>query len=266
MKTIVVDDEVVALKMFLYEAEMVSGIEMKGAFQSPLEALQYASRNEVELAILDVEMPEMDGILLGQELRKNNPDIMLVYISNQEKYAMEAFRLHAAGYLMKPYTKEELQYAVESAYLLSKRKKKKIYARTFGYFDLFVDEKPVMFKSAKAKELLAYLIDRRGGIVTSEQIINVLWEDRPNDEATQNLCSKIVKTLKKELKEIGAENMLISSRGNKRVDIQVFDCDLYDFLEGKKELRERYIGEYLLDYSWAENRTAQLDKYIQDIG
>ncbi len=263
MKTIIVDDEIVALKMFLYEAEEIRGLEIEGVFQSPLEALQYASRNEVDLAILDVQMPEMDGILLGHELRKRNPDIMLIYISGQEKYAMEAIRLHAAGYLTKPYTEEELQYAVESAWLLSKRKKKRIYARTFGYFDLFVDEKPVMFKSAKAKELLAYLIDRRGGIVTTEQIINVLWEDRPNDEATQNLCSKVVKTLMKELKENGAEKMLISSRGNKRVDTQVFDCDLYDLLEGKTEIRERYIGEYLLDYSWSENRTALLDKYMQ---
>ncbi len=54
-------------------------------------------------------------------------------------------------------------------------------ARTFGYFDLFVDERPVMFKSAKAKELLAVLVDRQGGTVTTDQIIGTLWEDRPND-------------------------------------------------------------------------------------
>ncbi len=262
MKTIVVDDEIVAIKQLLYVAEEIGEIDMKGAFQSPLEALQYISRNEVELAILDIEMPQMDGILLGKELREKNPDIMLIYITTEEKYAMEAIRLHAAGYLLKPYTVEQLQYAVESARLLSKRKKKRISARTFGYFDLFVDEKPVMFKSAKAKELLAYLIDRRGGIVTSEQIINVLWEDRPNDEATQNLCSKVVKTLIKELKENGAERIMVSSRGSKYVDPQYFECDLYDLLEGKSEVKNTYIGEYLLDYSWAENRTAQLDKYM----
>ncbi|MBO5485105.1 MAG: response regulator [Lachnospiraceae bacterium] len=263
MKTIIVDDEIVAIKVFMYEAENIKELEIEGMFQSATEALRYADKHTVDLAILDIQMTEMDGILLGHELRKKNPDIMLIYITGYEKYAMDALKLHAAAYLTKPYSEEELRYAVETARLLSRRKKKRIYARTFGYFDVFVDEKPIMFKSAKAKELLALLIDRRGGIVTTEQIINVLWEDRLNDESTQNLCSKIVKTLQAELRSYGAEEMLVVSRGSRRVDTETFDCDLYEMLEGNQSVKEQYIGEYLLDYSWSENRTALLDRYIQ---
>ena len=263
MKTIVVDDEVVAIQVLLMEAENIPELEIKATFQNGTEALKYVAGHEVELAILDIHMADMDGILLGRELRKLCPDILLIYITGYEKYAMNAIRLHAAAYLTKPYSEEELEYAVETARLLSKRRKKRIYVRTFGYFDVFVDGKPIMFKSAKAKELLALLIDRRGGIVTTDQMISVLWEDRPNDESTQNLCSKLVKQLQKELKDAGAQDMLVVCRGSRRVDPDSFECDIYEMLDGSQKVKEQYIGEYMLDYSWSENRTALLDRYLQ---
>ena len=187
---------------------------------------------------------------------------MLIYITGYEKYAYEAIKLHAAAYLVKPFSSEQLEYAVESARLLSKRRKSRIYVRTFGHFDIFVNENPVMFKSNKAKELLALLVDRRGGTVTTDQIIGTLWEERPNDSYTQNLCSKIGKTLEKELKENDIGDILVSSRGIKRVNTALFDCDLYDLLDGDERAAEKFLGEYMLDYSWAEARMALLAKYI----
>ena len=115
-----------------------------------------------------------------------------------------------------------------------------------------------MFKSAKAKELLAFLIDRQGGTVTTDQIINVLWEDRPNDEATQNLCSKIVKTLKKELEEYNIGNILIQRRGIRSIDMSQVDCDMYELMKGNVEAKEQFFGDYMLEYSWAEGRAESL--------
>ena len=56
--------------------------------------------------------------------------------------------------------------------------------RTFGYFDIFVNDKPIAFRNKKAKELLALLVDRRGGYVTSEQAIGYLWENEPASTVT----------------------------------------------------------------------------------
>ena len=50
-----------------------------------------------------------------------------------------------------------------------------IYIRTFGYFDVFVNGTPIAFRHEKAKELLAVLVDRRGGYVTAREIIACLW-------------------------------------------------------------------------------------------
>ena len=204
----------------------------------------------------------MNGLELASRIRDKNPDIMFIFITGDESYAMEAIKHDAAGYIVKPYSSESLRYAVETARLLSKRNKKRIVARTFGYFDLFIDERPVMFKSGKAKELLAMLVDRQGGTVTTDQIIGTLWEDRPNDVSTQNLCCKICKTLQKELDDNGIGDLLITARGVRSLDISKFDCDLYKMLDGNKHVADRYIGEYMMEYSWAENRAALLDRYL----
>lgn len=262
MRTIVVDDEKMALVAFMEEAKNIKELDIAGVFDNAKEAVEFIKDNDVELAILDVKMKGIDGINLGSIFRDINPDIMLIYITGYEKYAYEAIKLHAAAYLVKPFSSEQLEYAVELARLLSKRRKSRIYVRTFGHFDIFVNENPVMFKSNKAKELLALLVDRRGGTVTTDQIIGTLWEERPNDSYTQNLCSKIGKTLEKELKENDIGDILVSSRGIKRVNTALFDCDLYDLLDGDERAAEKFLGEYMLDYSWAEARMALLAKYI----
>ena len=268
MRTIIVDDNSEMTKYTDNTLQAMSQIEVLASFENSREALNYAMTNSIELAILDIKMPNMNGIELSKRLRAINPDIAIIFLTAYEDFAMDSYRSRAAGYVIKPYSAEDLSYvenlsyAIESARLLSKRNERKIFARTLGNFDLFVDGEAVMFKSAKAKELLALLVDRQGGTVSTGQIIATLWEDRPNDEATQNLCSKIAKTLQEELNQHGIGDILIQSRGIKRVDIEKFDCDLYDFLNGDEHAIKSYLGEYMSEYGWAEERAAILQKYL----
>jgi len=263
MKTIIVDDEKTAVETFKYQAEEIEDIDIEGVFYNWSDVLEYDRIRNIDLAFLDIRLGDgMDGLELGSKIRDKNSNIMIIFITADERYAMEAIKRGAAGYILKPYSIDSLKYAVETARLLSKRNKKKIVARTFGYFDLFVDERPVMFKSGKAKELLAMLVDRQGGTVTTDQIIGTLWEDRPNDVSTQNLCCKICKTLQKELDDNGIGDLLITARGVRSLDTSKFECDLYKMLDGNKNVADRYIGEYMMEYSWAENRAALLDRYL----
>lgn len=262
MKTIIVDDDPIMGVHTDKELQDMPQIELLAHFENPEEALTFAKENQIELAILDIEMPQMNGIELSRRLRNINPDTAVIFLTAHEDFAMEAIRNRATAYVLKPYSVEELAYAIETAILLSRRNERKIFARTFGNFDLFVDGKAVMFKSAKAKELLALLVDRQGGTVYTGQIIATLWEDRPNDEATQSLCSKIAKTLQEELNQYGIGDILVQSRGVKRVDIDKFDCDLYELLNGEEQATKKYLGEYMSEYGWAEERAAILQKYL----
>lgn len=262
MKTILVDDDPKARECMDFDITKVPEIELVGEFTRAWDALDFARENLVELALLDIQMPQMDGLELSRQLREINPSMCVIFLTAYEKFAMEAIRNKATAYVLKPYSKEDFLYAVETAKLVSKRPVKRIFARTFGNFDIFVDGKPMVFKSAKAKELLAFLVDRQGGTVNTGQIISHLWENRPNDDGTQNLCSKISRTLQNELDGMGIGEMFVQSRGVKCVDAEQFECDLYQLLDGDEKAAQKYLGEYMIEYEWAEERMAALQKYL----
>ncbi len=85
LRTILVDDEPWCMEQFEMECTDTN-IELLGKFESAKEALGYVGEHGVDLAFLDVEMPEMSGIILGKKLRKIRPDIIVIYISGYEKY------------------------------------------------------------------------------------------------------------------------------------------------------------------------------------
>ena len=266
MRAIVVEDEAVSRKVFKNMIKKTKWVSLVAEFDNAEDALEYAKHNEVDLAILDILLPNMNGMELAGKLQEINSNLQFIFETARQDFALDAYQLKAAAYIMKPYDLEDVEYALQTAYLLSKRGKLKtpFYARTFGYFDFFINGEPVVFKSGKAKELLALLIDRQGGIVTSEQMIAALWEDRPNDDATQNLASKVTKTLYKELENVNAQHILHIGRGVRSIDVGEIACDLYEALEGEEKSLRQYCGEYMSEYSWGEYRIPILDRLWKD--
>lgn len=133
-----------------------------------------------------------------------------------------------------------------------------VYIRTFGYFDVFVNENPIPFKNKKAKELLAMLVDRKGGFVSSEEAISCLWEEEPVSSLTLARYRKVALRLKNLLAEYGISEIMESVDGKRRVNPQYLRCDLYDYLSGKEEYAGLFKGSYLLNYSWGESTLAEL--------
>lgn len=262
MKMILVDNDQIAVDIFAYESKGIEDLEIVGTFENGVDAYTYVQEHPVDLAVLDIQMEGMDGLALGVLLKRESPELKIIYITSSNEYARDALRLQADGYLTKPYSSGELTFCIEAARQKMGRPVQRVFAKTFGHFDLYVNGQPIMFRSAKAKELLALLIDREGGTVNSDQIIGTLWEDRPNDENTQNLCSKIVRTLKKELSDYQIEDLLITNRGIRRIDKNKLECDLYQLLAGDEKAAGNYLGEYMVDYSWAESRMASLEKFL----
>lgn len=261
MKTILVESGTGAVSLFRPKIESMPNFKITGIFTSGDKVEDDILNDEPDLAIISNGISG-EGFEVGKRLQQVKPNILLVYLVESENNIVEILKLRAVTYLMPPYKMEDFVYAMEAAALLYERQHRRIYARTFGHFDLFLDGRPVLFKSAKAKELLALLIDRQGGVVDSEQIISILWEGRPKDEATQSLCSKLCKTLYRELKFYGIENVLISFRGYRSINTELIRCDLYDMLEGRKEAVMSYYGEYMKEYAWAEYRNYSLSKYV----
>lgn len=257
MRTILVDDDAISRELFSSMCEENPEIELVGIYENPIQAREFVKEHQIELAILDIEMPEINGLDFGRELKQLYPDMVLFYVTAHSKYAVDVFREKADYCIMKPFDRNDIKDAAQRALLLSKRQQW-IRAVMFGRFQLFANDEPVHFGNAKAKELLALCLDRRGGEVSMQEAIDKLWPNRPYDERVKRLYRKAAMNLQKTLGDIGADKLFETSRGACHINMREIDCDFYRYLEvGEKEL---FKGEYLFDYEWGEETLAMLEQ------
>ena len=139
----------------------------------------------------------------------------------------------------------------------------KITIRTFGFFDVFVDGEAVMFKNAKEKELLALIVDRNGGIVTTEEAITYLF-DGINDVRTKTKYRKVAMFLQRTLELYGISNIIRSAKGNRSLDTSLVECDYYEFLKGNPKYRELFGDAYMSGYDWANETLNMLFAMTSD--
>ena len=149
-------------------------------------------------------------------------------------------------------------YSMDQEKSVAGKESKEVFIRTFGYFDVFVGDRPIAFRHQKAKELFAILTDRRGGYVTSQEAIAFLWEDEPVNAVTLARYRKVALRLKNTLEEYGIADVLDSVDGKRRIVPEKVRCDLFCYLSGKPEYAQLFKGNYLTNYSWAETTLAEL--------
>lgn len=258
MKTILVDSEPLMRQKLEEVMNGIREVDVVGSFKNSEKALEYAEENTVEFALLDTEMPVMDGLDLGRKLQKICPGIVLIYITENSARLADILKMKADYCIMKPCGREEIVEAAERAKLLCKRQKKRVTVQMFGRFDVFLNEEVLYFKNAKSKELLALCMDRCGGNVSMEEVIDKLWPERIYDEKVKRLYRKAVMNLQGTLKEKGIMDFFQTERGNCHISKTGVECDYYTYLVEPEKNDRMFRGEYLFDYSWGEETLANL--------
>lgn len=137
--------------------------------------------------------------------------------------------------------------------------KRQVTIRTFGFFDVFVGDVPIAFRNKKSKELLAILVDRRGGFVSSEEAISYLWEEEPVNAVTLSRYRKVALRLKNTLEEYGIPDIIESVDGKRRIVMETVNCDFYNYLSGEEKYQNLFKGSYLSNYSWGETTLGELE-------
>jgi len=130
--------------------------------------------------------------------------------------------------------------------------------QTFGNFDVFINNKPLLFGRLKAKEAFAYMIDRKGSFVTIAELAAILWEDREYDRSLQNQIQVIISSMMKTFKDNSIDDIIIKKRNQIAVDKSKIKCDYYDYLNWDVSAVNAYEGEYMSNYSWAEMTAGEL--------
>ena len=267
MNILIVDDERMPLEYLKRTVESVFTDATVNGFRKTSDALEYAyslkkdEEEHVDLAFLDIEMGGMNGLQLAKSLKDIYGKTNIIFTTGYSQYAADAYAIHASGYLMKPVSAEAITEAMDYLYHpIEQQSKKKIRIQTFGDFEVFANDKPIKFSRAKTKELLAYLVMRKGARCGNNEIVAALWESRPDSTALQSQFRHLVLDLRRALREVDAEDILIKQRGVLAIIPEKVSCDLYDFYNTDVNAVNKYTGKFMSQYPWAEFKDAYLKK------
>ncbi|MBP5304728.1 MAG: response regulator [Lachnospiraceae bacterium] len=235
-------------------------------FTEGTEALVYMSEQNVDIAVIDAGLSDIDVLTLAKRMTEIKPDISLIFVAETEEYALKALKLHVSGYIIKPLDKDELSRELMYAIMTRQRNSSShVIVQTFGEFNVYTDGKVVNFARSKAKELLAFLIDRQGGNMARAFIFSALWEDRAYDRSMQKQLDVIIRSLRQTLIDYSIADIVEMSKGQMRVCPEKFTCDLYQLFAGDKSAIDSYRGEYMSAYSWASATEAYIDRIFGEM-
>ena len=152
---------------------------------------------------------------------------------------------------------------VEKQYLmLLKKQKKSLVAKTFGNFTFLYDNKVIKFSRTKSSELVAYLIYKNGSSVQTKELIAVLYGDSADSARYGASLRLLISDIKHTLAELEIQNFFITEYNNFRINPEIIKCDYYDFLSGDRQAMKDFIGEFMSQYSWAEEVSAFLERKV----
>lgn len=196
------------------------------------EALEVFSREEIHLVIMDIMMPEMDGITAMAKLRENsNVPVILLTAKSEDTDKVLGLNIGADDYVTKPFNPLELQARVKSQLrrymqLGSKAVKKEYEVLSIGGIELDDRTKEVTLDGERVSltpteyDILKLLMENPGSVYSPAQIYAAVWKDNPY--GTENTVAVHIRHLREKLEYNSAEPRYLKSvwgRGYKMSDI-----------------------------------------------
>ena len=284
MRVIIVDDEKPSLELIKIIFSKNKSLNIIGEYTNPNEALKGIFKLQPDAVFVDVEMPNMSGIEFAHEVIKFSDKIQIVFLTAYEKYAIDAFKVNAVNYILKPITEEDLNITVSRLLknlklnnMISKENKEnQIFC--LGYFKAYgrSGSEIIKWSTSKVKELFAYFIYNRGEEIDKWELCDMLWRESPVKKAEHNLHSSVYR-LRTALKDNSIKDIVYYENGKYRVDFESFNCDAWNFqqfMEKNTLVNDENIKKYedILgtyngnlfgneDYMWKTNLDEKLNRY-----
>ena len=195
------------------------------------EAIDVVRANHVDIVWIDIRMPERTGFDLVAEIKRITPDTDIVFVTVHPEDVVNARGMGSGE---------------ANTDILIK-------AQCFGNFEVFDRYGDIIkFSRSLSKEAFAYLVDRRGAACTIAEICSVLWGDRTIDKNLKSQCRVMMSSLRRDLEQADASDVLIKKWNSWSVDTRRIKCDYYDFIKDGKDKANSFHGEYMAQYSWAK--------------
>ncbi|MFD0713849.1 response regulator [Paenibacillus sp. GCM10027626] len=285
MKAFIVDDERLAaarLKKLLEKD--IGGVEVLSVYTIPSVVIEQASVLKPDVVFLDIHMPGINGLELGELLQEVLPDVELVFVTGYDHYAVRAFELYALDYIVKPVRVDRLRLTVQR--LRVKRQEAKTPEAKLPSICCFKalrfqfpgqEPRAVKWRTSKAQELFAYLLHHRNVVVDHGTIMELFWPEMDVPKAMQQMYTTIYH-IRKVLKSEGLTSVTITRCNHEagylltigqpvELDVEIWEQSIrqldssssQDVIE-LEEILQQYTGDYLADYDylWAEHERERL--------
>lgn len=286
IKTILVDDEKHAIKNLERLLIKYENIEIVEGFTNINEAFEAIKKINIDLVFLDIEMPNMNGIEAAEKIFKINHEVQIVFVTAYNHYAVEAFEVDAVDYIMKPVLKRRLDKTIEriikrySNTIQEKIEKINNKIICFKSFRWIHNGEIIKWRTSKTKELIAYFIHNKGKFVHKDKIIETLWPDKHEKQATTILHTSVY-YIRKTLKTMGIDKAITYADEMYKLNLAEIYCDIDDFnriINDKRSIDsenikifekavELYVGDYFEenDFIWARNEQERISKKYENI-
>ena len=272
------DDEEISLMCREAVLDSMDDVDKVLTFSNAEDTIDYFKTGKADAAFLDIQLylsgGTLNGLMLAAKIKELCPDCHVVFVTSCPEYAVDAFKLHVSGYIVKPVTREaarkELDYIIMEkraasnarGFIEEKEEEPKVRVQCFGNFEVFWKNKPVVFQLSKAKELFAYLVHRKGASVSMAELAAVLFEDKEDGLSVQSQIRNLVASMRKTFSSLGCPDLFNKSRGYISIKTDLINCDYYSFMNGDSDAINEYSGEYMAQYSWAEFTVGYLEGVV----
>jgi len=274
VKVLIVDDEPIMLLTMKRMLSSIEGIELVGSFQQMEEAFTFLCKHDVDLAFLDIEIADENGIELARNLRSTNTDLDIVFTTSHADYAIQAYDVYPLDYMMKPISKSRLVQTITRAFnrrhsssTVNSPVLNRLKVQTFGCLEVSSTQQgEVKWRSKKSKELFVYLLVNRGRSVGKMKVIDDIFPEMPLKNAEIYLNTAVYQ-LRKALSTHGFKENMISGQEKYRLELSNVDVDFIQFEQGvgmltqinddnesvAVELEKQVVGELFegQSFSWA---------------
>lgn len=287
MRAFLIDDEKLAIRQLQYMLENeFDNIEIIGTFYDPSEVIPKAIELKPDVVFLDIHMPEVNGLRLGEQLQEVLQDIEIVFVTGFDQYAVQAFELYALDYIMKPVQIGRLRQTVlrlneklsnQPTITAETDEHPIIHCFRSIRFQLpGQDPIAVKWRTSKVQELFAYLLHYRNQTIDRSTLIDLLWPDFDDTRAAQQLYTSIYH-IRQTLKANGLGIITISSGefgtgyrlmlGDVMIDTELWEQKLKKLgavhsenIQEHRDVHYRFEGNYLEEYNylWAEHERERL--------
>ncbi|MEW9702732.1 response regulator [Paenibacillus sp. SI8] len=284
IRALLVDDERLALLQLEKMLKELTSIDIVAAYIDPAEAVQTALQSQPDVIFLDIDMPEMNGMEAAEILREACPTADIVFVTAYDRYAVEAFELNVLDYVLKPVQRNRLMKTIsrlEERLALNAAKlphDQRVIIRCCPSLSIEREGQPqqiLRWRTTKAQELFAYLLQVRNRFVSNDTLIDMLWPNFEPKKASTHLYTTIYQ-VRQCLKQadvdvqisnvsggagyiLNTQNVLIDTDQWENTFRELSPIDTHN-CEEHHRLVERYSGDYYgdYDYLWAESERQRL--------